>query len=69
MKGQCKERPGVEEAEGGRRKRQEQVVMTRTLPANRMATEKGVAIFKPIFKKFYLASFLGRNSQFVVTPS
>jgi len=31
MDGQCKERPGVEWAEGGRRERREQMVTTRPL--------------------------------------
>ena len=34
MEGQCKEGPGVEDAEGGRRERPEQVATTRTLLAD-----------------------------------
>ena len=37
MEGQCKERPGVEEAEGGRRERPEQVVTTPPLQTDIVA--------------------------------
>jgi len=43
MEGQCKETPGVEEAEGGRCDRQEQMATTRTFsvdPVRKMAIEE-----------------------------
>ena len=44
MAGQCRERPGVEEAEGGRRERSEQVVTTRPLHADPV-TVWGISLF------------------------
>ena len=55
MEGLCKERPGVEEAERGRRERREQGVTTRTLQADHVKDngEEDTIRFKLRWDKHY----------------
>ena len=59
MEGQCKDRPGVERADGGRRDRPKQVTTTRTLQANlaTTGTVKDLTTPRNIFHDLYATRY------------